>query len=163
LAESRSGRNEGLRTEPWQELTGDEELKLSLGARIAAAVSPILAAMGLGFVLNFDAPTQPRQPFDASQWRAQGEQLGSAKACLRGGMSMDLVDGERLVGLSQAQVEDLLGPPTHRDAGTWRYALGRCVGFGWRDSDLQVVFDAKAVAASAVIGASEPAPRSATP
>lgn len=86
-------------------------------------------------------PTVEAEPFSRNAWH-QGAALSAVQdpGCVRGGMALDLLEKGRLLGLTQAEVIDLLGTPADQ-AREWRYALGQCSGFGWSHSELRISFD----------------------
>lgn len=80
--------------------------------------------------------------FDATRWKATLASGGATDpACVRGGMALDVMRQQTLLGKSGPQVVELLGEPDERSPAAWTYHLGECPGWGWNDSDLRLNFD----------------------
>ena len=90
---------------------------------------------------SFYQPTASAEPFDRSAWVARSELADGVgdPGCVRGGMALDLIDRERLIGMTAEEVSALLGT-ARRYGSEWIYALGQCSGYGWHDSGLVLRF-----------------------
>jgi hypothetical protein len=83
-------------------------------------------------VLN--ACDTPSSPFDASEWR-------KGQRSTRGAMVQDLIEHERLIGKSAAQVEALLGQPDLRDRRWFGYRVVTIARCHFWECFMSVVFD----------------------
>lgn len=88
---------------------------------------------------SYNQPSVSAQPFQRASWLSGAGVLQGVgdPGCVRGAMALDLVDSNRLIGLSAEELTALLGPVTDNTAD-WAYPLGQCSGFGWEDSALMI-------------------------
>ena len=116
-------------------------IRISTWAVVGALVIASSCA-GL-LVWAFAKPSAGSRPFVSGEW-ISAAQAKSAKegACQRGSMAFDLVDRRLLIGMSAGEVDSLLGGmPVTTARGFAAYSIGLCPEFGWRDSELRLVFD----------------------
>lgn len=109
--------------------------------KIIISALGLVTGMGAWMAWSFHQPTVSAEPFDPATWVASSELadgLGDP-GCVRGGMALDLIDRERLMGMTAEEVSALLRTPM-RCGPEWAYALGQCSGYGWHDSRLVVRF-----------------------
>ena len=94
------------------------------------------------FAWVISQPTEKSRPFDHVTWK-QTTLLDTSNdpGCFRGGMALDIIDQDRLLGMSDPEVISLLGVPPNSSSGSWLYPVGQC-GFLWGHHDLQVTFGA---------------------
>lgn len=79
-----------------------------------------------------------RQPFEATRWIDLREYAEiNDPGCIRGGMALDLIRSELLMGLSKDSLRATLGDPGLSQSGMASYALGQC-RWDWRHSELAV-------------------------
>lgn len=99
---------------------------------------------------SYNQPSVGAAPFQRASWISGAGVLQSVgdPGCVRGAMALDLVDSNRLLGLSGEELTALLGPATDRGAD-WMYPLGQCSGFGWEDSALMIKLGSEKRAISA--------------
>jgi hypothetical protein len=109
----------------------------------------LLLALAVGacvFLANawrsFYGVTEAHRTFDQATWLAAPTLNTSADpGCYRGGMALDLVRSERLIGKHSQYAEHLLGTPASKSPIFWRYPIGQCTGFGWHNTDLILHLD----------------------
>jgi hypothetical protein len=91
---------------------------------------------------SFHSVTEAQRTFDRATWLAAPTLDASADpGCYRGGMALDLVRSERLIGKHSQYAEHLLGAPEGKNPHVWRYPIGQCTGFGWHNTDLLLHLD----------------------
>ena len=108
----------------------------------ALSVVVLVLSTTVWIVWEFSQPSEAKQRFIRTEWLAR-ESLATGigdPGCVRGGMALDLIDRELLLGMRTAEVLALLGSTSRQDSD-WCYALGQCSGLGWYDSELIVRFD----------------------
>lgn len=115
-----------------------------MGTRTRATISVLCLVTGFGawMAWSFHQPTVSAEAFVPSAWSASAELADGIgdPGCVRGGMALDLIDRERLMGMTAEEVSALLGTPM-RFGLEWTYALGQCSGYGWHHSGLVVRFN----------------------
>lgn len=105
---------------------------------------------GGGVAWSYKQPSVSAAPFQRASWISGAGVLRNVgdPGCVRGAMALDLVDSNRLLGLSGEELTALLGPATYR-GNDWMYPLGQCSGFGWEDSALMIKLGSERRAISA--------------
>lgn len=81
------------------------------------------------------------ESFEDSRWVALREHADMYDpGCIRGGMALDLVRSEILIGLPKDALQATLVVPSFSQPDMASYALGQC-SWDWRDSELAVHLD----------------------
>lgn len=118
-------------------------MKVSVRTLVTMVFAGLFGFSWVGW--DFRQPIQKPQPFDAEVWvTLASRDLSSDPGCLRGGMALDLIVRELLLGKTATQAVSLLGSPTSSQLGYWAYDLGQCSGWGWSNSELRLKFDKSA-------------------
>lgn len=96
-------------------------------------------------------PSEKPRPFDHIEW-AQSTLLDTSAdpGCFRGGMALDLIDRNILLGKTGPDVAALLGAPPNAGSGVWLYPVGQC-GLLWGHHTLHVAFGPDAKVKSAAL------------
>jgi hypothetical protein len=82
--------------------------------------------------------------FDETKWHSLNKVGTKDSSCYRGGMAHDIKTNVLRVGLTEAEVETLLGPPDHiTETETHAYFLGMCSGLRIDFDTLDIHFDSE--------------------
>lgn len=114
-----------------------------MGMRSKATIAVLGLVTGIAALMawSFYQPIVSAEPFVPSRWAAGAELADGVgdPGCVRGGMALDLIDREQLMGMTTEEISAILGTPM-RHGSEWTYALGQCSGYGWHHSGLVVRF-----------------------
>jgi hypothetical protein len=82
--------------------------------------------------------------FNETKWQSLNKVGTKDSSCYRGGMAHDIKTNVLRVGLTEAEVEKLLGPPDHiTESETHEYFLGMCSGLRIDFDTLDIHFDSE--------------------
>jgi hypothetical protein len=93
---------------------------------------------------SYNQPSIDAQPFQRAPWLSGAGVLESVgdPGCVRGAMALELIDSNRLIGMTSEELAALLGPASEKGAD-WTYPPGQCSGSGWEDSTLMIELDSE--------------------
>ena len=118
--------------------------------RIFSVVILIVAGMSIWLVWSYHQPNILPTPFDSKGWKTLGSSgvINNDPGCYRGGMALDILESNRLIGKTTEEVSSLLGNAEKILSSTQIYAVGQCSG-GWEHSELVISYGANGRVTSA--------------
>lgn len=119
-------------------------------ARVFLFLLGLCVVTGGWLVWSYNQPSVSAQSFQRASWLSGASVLATVgdPGCVRGAMALDLINSNRLIGMSTQELLALLGRASDKGPD-WMYPLGQCSGFGWEDSALLITLGSEKKVVSA--------------
>ena len=113
-------------------------------AKASLLLLGLCVVAGGGLMWSYNQPSVSAKPFQRASWLSGADVLKSVgdPGCVRGAMALELIDSNRLIGMTPEELSALLGPANEKGTDQM-YPLGQCSGFGWEDSALVIKLDSE--------------------